>query len=1173
MEKENVFEKNMQAIMDIFPKMAGQIEAYMQQAEDMEEVWLDKSVQNEDILAVKENGRLWYLNSRYCAGERARRWVNQYKDKNYETIFIVYGLAEGTHIRELMKETREHNFILVYEPKTAIFLTVLRNLDISDIIRSQRIFIAVEGINTELIYEFVSEAIDYGKIRLVEYCSLPNYICLYPQEWADLIKIIKSQFEVLILDRNTQISFSKEFILNMLENFDDMPKQYAINQLKETFDRYDLTDIPAIIVSAGPSLDKNVSELKRAVGKAFIIVTDTAIKSVLRAGVIPDIAVTIDPHKNPYLFAHRSVVNIPMLVCQHSNKCLMNIHNGKRFYFGDDNSFVNDIYERFAGIGIAPLETGGSVANNSFSLAQYCGFQTIILIGQDLAFTGKRIHASAAYDGGSYDEMEADGKYVEVEDIYGGTVQTDKSMEMYLKWFEKQIVRYPELKVIDATEGGAKIHGTEIIRFRDAIDRECKGELDIAGIINGIKPAFSESAREAVYTEYTALPERYLEFKKRINRGIRDYKRLAELFRLNKTSSSEYKKCVKGIEQINYEIEHTPCMELAAIYNRKTEYEIRENVYQVYDSQSEEIKHIVDSGIKLLDSYKEAIDKLLEDIEQKGKVNMRELYEQLASARVYMSRVVSHYRAEKYNSGNTYLNSLIKNLVNAIDSLNRFVKMENKPFEIDYGMFNIMLSDILKAQEDMDYIYLADLLEEKYISFICEILIQMAAKGLIPWEEYENENLEIVRQRYPELYEELIKIDTINEDKYKAVITCSGEVAIRIHDRITYSSTVDSFMSGEQKFYESFDNQVSEYTFVGLNLPWLEAMYSLGRGTRVTVFEHDIYMIKLILKYNKMRTLLQCQDYQIVYDRDFSKLSEHLKHMTGNLWIHKPCIANIENPEIRNVLRLAFTSVNSIQTQRKMLEKNFIGNLLAGAKTIDEISSAFKGKNMIYIAGGPSLDYDMETLKKASDDKQYILVAAGTVAKKLLGKKIIPDYIILSDCKDSIIEQIKGIDEREMKQIGLLYLSTVSAAVVEIWKGKKYMLLQMDFDKAEIYAGNIGATLFETGGSVSTLAVDMAVRLKCGSLICVGLDLAYTNGKIHASECKSYEEGEAGNQNQRIVISSVDGLELQTTAVYEIYRKFIESRISRPDAGMDIYNTAKGAYIKGMKHARLEELV
>ena len=1173
METNNIFNKNMQAIIDIFPKIASQVIDYLELHDKGDKVFLDTSVKGEDIVAVKDNERLWYLNSRYNSHESAFRWAEQYKNKNPQAVFIIYGLADGSYARELLKQTRETNFILIYEPNVNIFLMTLQQLDISDLIYSKRIFLSIDQINIELIYEFVSEIIDYGKIRLVEYCSLPNYNIIYPEEWAELIRIVKSTFEVLILDRNTQVKFSNEFIKNMLANFDDMPKQYVINQLKEKFQNYDLSNIPAIIVSAGPSLDKNIFELKKAVGKAFIIVTDTAIKSVLRAGVKPDIVVTVDPHKNPYLFAHSSIIDIPMMVCQHSNKVLWGIHYGKRFYFGDDASFISDIYERFAGVSIDALETGGSVANNCFSLAQYCGFKTILLSGQDLAFSGKRIHASAAYDGSNYDSIEENKEYVEVEDIYGGKLLTDKGLEMYLKWFEKQIIRYPELKVIDATEGGARIQGCEIMSLHEAIDRECKVKLNIPEIINSIEPLFYEEAREATYKEFDLLSDRLLDFKKRINIGIRDYNKLIDLFRQKKTNSKEYMKCLKGVEQINYDIEHTPFMELAALYNRKTEYEIRENVYIVHDNQSDEVKSIVESGIKLLTSYNDAIDQLVLDIKQKGKVNMRELYESLANARVYMSRIANCYRIDKYDNGNTYLNSLIKNLVKAIDCLNNYKNIDNRPFEIDYEVFHTMLSEILKAQEDKDFIYLADLLEGKYISFLCDILINLATNGLIPWDEYEKENLEIIKERYPDLFKELEKIEYIDEEKYQAIITYAGEIAIRIDNRITYSSTVDSFMSGEQKFYDSFDNSVSEYTFVGFNLPWIRAVYNLAKGTVVNVYEHDINVIKMIFKYNMLSRLLENQEIRIIYDPDFTKLSKHLKHIKGNLWIHKPCIENIENQGIKKILQETFTSINSIQNQNQLLKNNFIQNFLTEIKVIDDIRSQIKDKNIIYVSGGPSLDHDIDSLNKAVKQSDFVLMAAGTVVKKLLTKGIVPNFIIISDAKKNIVNQINGIDESIMNKITLLYLSTISLDVIQCWKGKKYMILQKDFEMAETYAKSIDATLFETGGSVSTLAVDLAIRMECKSLVCVGLDLAYTNGKIHATDCKEYDEGEVKKDANAVMTKSVSGDRIQTANVYEIYRRFIESRISLADATMAIYNTSKGAYIQGMKHVSLEELL
>ena len=52
-----------------------------------------------------------------------------------------------------------------------------------------------------------------------------------------------------------------------------------------------------ILVSAGPSLNKNIMELKKAKNKAFIVATDTAVKPLLKAGIEPDLMVMVDGEK------------------------------------------------------------------------------------------------------------------------------------------------------------------------------------------------------------------------------------------------------------------------------------------------------------------------------------------------------------------------------------------------------------------------------------------------------------------------------------------------------------------------------------------------------------------------------------------------------------------------------------------------------------------------------------------------------------------------------------------------------------------------------------------------------------------------------------------------------------------------------------------------------------
>ena len=48
------------------------------------------------------------------------------------------------------------------------------------------------------------------------------------------------------------------------------------------------SNVPAFVVSAGPSLNKNIKELKRAKGKSFIIAVDTAVlKGIIKVSKNP----------------------------------------------------------------------------------------------------------------------------------------------------------------------------------------------------------------------------------------------------------------------------------------------------------------------------------------------------------------------------------------------------------------------------------------------------------------------------------------------------------------------------------------------------------------------------------------------------------------------------------------------------------------------------------------------------------------------------------------------------------------------------------------------------------------------------------------------------------------------------------------------------------------------
>ena len=51
-----------------------------------------------------------------------------------------------------------------------------------------------------------------------------------------------------------------------------------------------------------------------------------------------------------------------------------------------------------------------------------------------------------------------------------------------------------------------------------------------------------------------------------------------------------------------------------SIYNARDNFEVMEDVFSFKKDEEDEIREIVDKGVKMLESYEKAIDKLLEDI-------------------------------------------------------------------------------------------------------------------------------------------------------------------------------------------------------------------------------------------------------------------------------------------------------------------------------------------------------------------------------------------------------------------------------------------------------------------------------------------------------------------------------------------------------------------------------
>lgn len=473
------YEKNMEAIKSTKHYLYSRINDFSKQTEinKLDNIRFLDTKEETTTMVITYQSSDYRLNSLYYPTKEAKIWVEQFDMKNLGIVAVMFGFGNGIFVRELLKKLQD-NILLVYEPSADLFLHVLEEYDISDILISPNISLTVEGINDNEIKNLLSNQISWINLKSQIVCAHPQYENIFQESLETFYKIVLDNNNRAVINKNTDIVISSRIIDNTLKNFMHLCKCNIATDLYGKFDK----DVPAIIVAAGPSLDKNIEDLKEAKNKAVIFAVDTAVKYLLSHDIEPDFIVTLDPSKSLNHLSDERCKNIPIFSRIDSRPENID-NNNKRIILYNLEGYVKNIFEKL-GRDTGILNSGGSVATGAFSICETMGFERIILVGQDLAYAGDSTHA-----GGITTDVSGAGQFIEmVEDIYGNPIKTRVDWYVYIRWFEDAVDLFAGEEVIDATEGGAKIHGTTIMTLKEAIDKYCVKTVDCDRIVSKLEP-------------------------------------------------------------------------------------------------------------------------------------------------------------------------------------------------------------------------------------------------------------------------------------------------------------------------------------------------------------------------------------------------------------------------------------------------------------------------------------------------------------------------------------------------------------------------------------------------------------------------------------------------------------------------------------------------------------
>lgn len=513
-----------------------------------------------------------------------------------------------------------------------------------------------------------------------------------------------------------------------------------------------------------------------------------------------------------------------------------------------------------------------------------------------------------------------------------------------------------------------------------------------------------------------------------------------------------------------------------------------------------------------------------------------------------------------YNTRIQYGNSVATGMQELTQYLNKIISIISKGD--GYGeLIQVMLTvlnAILDAQENRDFVLLADILESDLTQQLVQIQqINMQKMG-VNYNEYWKRNSEILKKTNSALYYKIQQCNLENVDKNFLVIPAlNGQPTMKYIDgqkEVTMHSIINPEKEAEQFSRAYYNETISRYFIFGIGMGYhVKALLGQSKRIKVVVLERNVQILRYALEYQNFTDELEDGRLKFVYN---SRLAGELEETSKDdqFLIHQPSLEIMPDCEEKQALENYFISFNSVNEQKRDLDDNFFQWQETGLLEASNIfNNKVKEKKLVIVAAGPSLQRELENIKKYR--KEVIILSVGTVAQKLIDNKIIPDFIIITDAWDGMYHQVEKIKDIN---IPLLVLTTAAFSIQKHYKGKIYLLYQNGYDKAEAVARKKEYPLYQVGGSVITLALDLAIRSKPDRIILVGADMAYTDNRQHAFEGKvSNNQLEHGR-----LVKKIGGGYVATTKNLDIYRKWIEKRLQK-DVDITVYNVSYGAKIQG----------
>ncbi|WP_080843994.1 motility associated factor glycosyltransferase family protein [Cytobacillus gottheilii] len=462
------------------------------------------------------------------------------------------------------------------------------------------------------------------------------------------------------------------------------------------------------------------------------------------------------------------------------------------------------------------------------------------------------------------------------------------------------------------------------------------------------------------------------------------------------------------------------------------------------------------------------------------------------------------------------------------------------------------------------------------------------------------ENLNYLKLHYPSVLN-ILESEVSGNDFLESIIeeTKSHELTIKAvtqNQSIYIHSKYDPLKEAERIIY-NYSSKIGDDThvmFYGIGLGYqIEYFTKVFPVTSFSIYEPSITLFKEILN-NRIFPNFNTSNLENIYlENSPNSLEECLNHFSSSIFGD---VVLIPLPSYEKIFPNQFSSfakrikiaiearVYNLGVDYHFARRwtlNSLMNLpttLSTPNFIEEKKDYFKGKTVIIVSAGPSLQDEYENLRYIKEKGLAYIFAVGSANKALIANDILPDAVLTYDPQEHNFSVFSVFEKEGITSVPIIYGTSVGYETIQRYPGPKFHFITSQDTVSPFYLKNKNNSyIINDAFSIAIVTIDILSRLEVGMIILVGQNLAFKGNLFYSKDINRGKNKNAEIQKKDMIdlveVEDVFGNKINSNSAFNQMRFMMQQYIEQNKQIEFINTTNGGAKIEGAPYQQLEDVV